>query len=222
MSKKNRWQGFGHNDCANDNHGVDMKQEKKEQPEQKQCADGMEKCDCAKCMENGCEANGAENANEKPNVCEKEVDTINNLKSQLDEWQNKYLRAYADAENAKRRAEIDAKNMVDYKVSAFARDMIPLADNLSLAIGAMQGKVDENTLVGIRAIQDNFVKALEKNGIVKIATVGVKLNPLEHRVVAQVESDEPVDTIVQELQAGYKIGDKVIREAMVATAKPRQ
>ena len=154
--------------------------------------------------------------------CEKEVDLINNLKAQVEEWQNKYLRAYADAENSKRRAEIDAKNLVDYKISSFAKDMIPLADNLALAISSIKGKVDDGVLTGLSSIQDGFIKALAHNGIVKIETVGKELNPLEHRVVAQVESDEKPETIVQEFQAGYKIGDKVIREAMVATAKPKK
>ncbi len=154
--------------------------------------------------------------------CEKEIDTINNLKAQLEEWQNKYLRAYADAENSKRRAEIDAKNLVDYKVSNLIKDMIPLADNLELAINSIKDKVDENVLSGIKAIKDSFLSALVKNGVSKIETIGKKLNPAEHRVVAQIESDEEPETIVQELQAGYKLGDKVIREAMVATAKPKK
>ena len=154
--------------------------------------------------------------------CEKEIDTINNLKAQLEEWQNKYLRAYADAENSKRRAEIDAKNLVDYKVSNLIKDMIPLADNLELAINSIKDKVDANVLSGIKAIKDSFLSALVKNGVSKIETIGKKLNPAEHRVVAQIESDEEPETIVQELQAGYKLGDKVIREAMVATAKPKK
>ena len=82
--------------------------------------------------------------------------------------------------------------------------------------------MDDGVLTGLSSIQDGFLKALAHNGIVKIETVGKELNPLEHRVVAQVESDEKPETIVQEFQAGYKIGDKVIREAMVATAKPKK
>ena len=206
MSKKNRWQGFGNKVDANDSRMANLDMKKNSDKEEKETSNVED--------DRIVEA--------KVSACEKEIDTINNLKSQLEEWQNKYLRAYADAENAKRRAEIDARNLVDYKLSSFAKDMIPLADNITFALSSMQGKVDEEIFVGIKAIQDNFFKALEKNGISKIKTIGEKFNPLEHRVVTQIESDEPIDTIVQELQAGYKIGDKIIREAMVATAKSKQ
>ena len=219
MSKKNKWQGFGHKFDAETNADKTANCDVKADDAEKSCAENCENSSCDNDTKSqSVKAEGENGAK----ACEREVDEINNLKAQLAEWQNKYLRAYADAENTKRRAEIDAKNLVDYKVSAFAKDMIPLSDNISLALSSMQGKVDENILVGLRAIQDNFLNALEKNGISKIKTLGEKLNPLEHRVVTQIESDEPVDTIVQELQAGYKIGDKVIREAMVATAKPKQ
>ncbi len=189
-----------------------------------QCENKEHKCCCeSKKHKCNCEDNKCKDEKDvfSKKECEKTEDIIQNLKSQLDEWQNKYLLAYADAENSKRRAEIDAKNMIDYKISNFAKDMIPLADNLSLAISSIKDSVDENVLAGLKAIEDNFINALRKNGIEKIETVGKTLNPLEHRVVTQIESDEPVDSIVQEFQAGYKIGEKIIREAMVATAKPK-
>ena len=189
--------------------------------QQNQGKDTTERCcksdtrDNAKCC---CDKNqGCTN-----HQCEEQLDTIQNLNAQLDEWKNKYLRAYADAENAKRIAEIDAKNLVDYRISNFAKDMIPLADNLSLAIASIKDSVDENVLMGLKSIEENFINALKKNGITKIETIGKKLNPAEHRVVSQIESDAEQDSVVQEFQAGYKLGDKVIREAMVATAKPKK
>ena len=96
------------------------------------------------------------------------------------------------------------------------------ADNLALAISSIKDSVDPSILEGLQAIENNFTNALRKNGIEKIETIGKPLNPMEHRVVTQIESDAEENSIVQEFQAGYKIGDKVIREAMVATAKPKQ
>lgn len=192
-----------------------------EKKENKCCnKNNCDKHNC-KCENDKCECNCEKDIFIKQK-CEKDTDTIQNLKDQLNEWQNKYLLAYADAENAKRRAEIDAKNMIDYKISNFAKDMIPLADNLSLALSSIKDSVEPNILEGLQAIETNFINALKKNGIEKIETIGKPLNPTEHRVVAQIESDEPLDSIIQEFQAGYKIGDKIIREAMVATAKPKQ
>ena len=68
----------------------------------------------------------------------------------------------------------------------------------------------------------NFESSLKRNGIAKIETVGKKFNPAEHRVVSQIESDAEPESIIQEFQSGWKLGDKVIREAMVATAKPKK
>ena len=149
--------------------------------------------------------------------CQVQNDQIANLKEELASWQDRYVRTLADCENAKRRAEIDAKNMIDYKISQFAKDILPLADNISLALASIEGKVDNSVLDGLKSIQDLFISSMEKNGIVKIKTVGEKLNPKEHCVVMQVEDPQLDEGVVaKELQAGYKLGDKVIREAMVA------
>lgn len=148
--------------------------------------------------------------------CQVQNDQIANLKEELASWQDRYVRTLADCENAKRRAEIDAKNMIDYKISQFAKDILPLADNISLALASIEGKVDNSVLDGLKSIQDLFISSMEKNGIVKIKTVGEKLNPKEHCVVMQVEDPQFDEGVVaKELQAGYKLGDKVIREAMV-------
>lgn len=188
------------------------------------CGENCHCCDserdgCCKC-DTGCHCD--KKASSKCCKCEKEKDEISNLKAQLAEWQNRYLRAYADAENTKRRADIDAKNLLDYKISAFAKDMIPMADNLALAIASVQNKVDENVIVGLKAVLDGFVSALKNNGILKIETVGKKFNPAEHRVVSQKESDSEEGIVLEEMQAGYKIGDKVIREAMVVVSSPKK
>ncbi|MDR2098928.1 MAG: nucleotide exchange factor GrpE [Rickettsiales bacterium] len=142
------------------------------------------------------------------------------LEAQLAEWRDKALRAMAEAENTKRIAATDAKNTVEYAISKFALDMIPFADSIALAIQSMKGKAGEDALAGLSAIARQFEDALARNNIVKIKTVGEKLNPLEHRAITQVASDKFEDGMVAlELQPGYKIGDKVIREAMVAVAK---
>lgn len=205
------------------NENINLK-EKVEEVKHCGCNDGKE-CHChdCKCEHHKVEADCGENIECPAEGHEAENDQIANLKAEISSWQERYLRTMADCENTKRRAEIDAKNMVDYKVSKFAKDMLPLADNLSLALASMEGKVDENILNGLKSIQDSFISALEKNGICKIPTVGEPLNPAQHCVVMQVDDpDAKEGTVARELQAGYKLGDKVIREAMVATANPKK
>lgn len=168
-------------------------------------------CDCESAEKCACEGGDS---------CVSEIDKINNLKEELNSWQERYLRTLADCENTKRRVSIDAQNMLDYKITSFAKDILPLADNVGLAISSMEGKVDDVVMAGLKSISEQFIAGLEKNGISKIKTVGEKLNPAEHSVVMQIEtSDFEEGVIVQELQVGYKLGDKVIRAAMVATAK---
>ena len=187
-----------------------------------QCEKDKDACKCGdgcKCGKSDC-GEGIECPKEG---CERDFDKIENLKSEVASWQEKYIRTVADCENAKRRAEIDAKNMVDYKIAQFAKDMLPLADNIALALSSMEGKVDDSILEGLKSIQAGFINALEKNNICKIKTVGEKLNPQEHCVVMQVDDGDVEDGMVaHELQAGYKLGDKVIREAMVATKNAKK
>lgn len=186
------------------------------------CECGKE-CDCKNCCNDNececeCKCECEQNCECNENCCERQDDEIRNLKAQLSEWQNRYLTAYADAENAKKRAEKDAKSIIDYKMSAFAKDIIPVADNLTLAINSIKDKVDEAVISGLNSVVDVFTSALKNNGIEKIVSVGTKYNPTEHMVVSQIKSDKEEGIIIEELQAGYKMGDKVIREAMVAIA----
>lgn len=192
--------------------------------EKDKCASGNCECgkDCKCHHEHHCNDCG-EGVECPANGCEKEFDKIENLKAEVASWQEKYIRTLADCENAKRRADIDAKNMVDYKIAKFAKDMLPLADNIALALASIEGKVDSSVIEGLKSIQSGFISALEKNNICKIKTVGEKLNPQEHCVVMQVDDPKVEEGVVaRELQAGYKLGDKVIREAMVATSNGKK
>lgn len=153
-------------------------------------------------------------------VCNSAKDDAAHYRKEAEEWKDKALRAFAEASNAKRRAEIDAKSVIERNISCFALDMLPLADNLALAVKSMEGKADEVALSGLRSILEQFTGALAKNGITRLKCVGKKLNPAEHRAVTQIASDKLEDGVVaEELLAGYKIGDRVIREAVVAVAK---
>ena len=184
-------------------------------------SDSINNCNCDSC--NDCCGNTqAEHCCKNSCECDKQKDEITNLKEELAKWQDRYLRAYADAENTKRKSAIDAKNLVDYKLSEFALSMIPMADNLTLAISSIKDKVDENIIVGLQAVLDGFVSALKNNGIEKINTKDCKFDPSCHMVVSKIESDKEEGTIIEEMQAGYKLGDKVIREAMVTVATSKK
>ena len=151
--------------------------------------------------------------------CAVEADEARRLRVELDDWRDKYVHALADCDNEKRRTMLDAKNMVESRLGAFAADMLPLADNLAIAMASIRGSVDEAVMTGLTAIVGQFESALAKNGVTRINTVGEPLNPKEHQVVAQEEGDHPSGTVIRELAAGYKIGERTLREAIVVTAK---
>ncbi|MCL2439324.1 MAG: nucleotide exchange factor GrpE [Alphaproteobacteria bacterium] len=146
-------------------------------------------------------------------------DEIQRLTTQLEDWKDKYIRCLADMENTKRRLEIDLKNAVDYNSTQFAKSLLPVADSLSLALRAMDGKVDAAVLDGIKSVQSQLDTAFNARQIAKVETVGKPLDPMTMLVIAQVPSDKPENEVLEELQAGYTIGQKIIREAMVSVAK---
>jgi molecular chaperone GrpE len=154
-----------------------------------------------------------------PESCAVENDEIRRLRAELDDWKDKFLRALADCENEKRRTMLDARNLVEGRVSEFALAMLPLADNLKIALDSLRGKADGGVLEGFEAIARQFDEALAKSGIERIKTVGEKLDPSLHQAVAQDECGLPSGTVSRELAAGYCMNGRTIREAMVATAK---
>lgn len=149
-------------------------------------------------------------------VCEVENDALRRLRGELDGWKDKYLRALADAENECRRARLDAENLVANKVGRFALDMLPLADNLRLALASATEPAVRD---GLGAVLASFEQALAAQGITRMETIGLPLDPLKHKAVARVGSAHPSGIIAEELQSGYMLGDKVLREAVVAVAE---
>jgi|GEM_PF-5263052 len=145
-------------------------------------------------------------------------DEILRLKAEISDWQDKYLRVLADAENEKRRVALDAQSSIDARITDFALAMLPLSDNIKIALGSVK---DEAVKEGLEGILAAFESALEKQGIRKIKTVGQTFDPKLHHAVAQVESaGHESGAVAEELAAGYMLDDnKILREALVATAK---
>jgi molecular chaperone GrpE len=143
---------------------------------------------------------------------------IANLKDQL-------LRALAETENVRRRSQKEREDTAKYAVSGFAKELLGVADNLRRALsavpaGAREGNEVLNTmLTGIEATERQLTAAFERAGIQRLEPVGQPFDPNFHQVVMEVDSDQPPGTVVQELQAGYTIHGRLLREAMVAVAR---
>ena len=152
-------------------------------------------------------------------------DALDRLREDLDAAKQEVLYAKAETQNVRRRMEKDIAESRAYAATGFARDMLSVADNLSRALDAIPQQLREdekmNALVaGIEATSRELDKVFSLNGITRIAAVGMPLDPNQHQAMLEVPSaDAEPGTVLQELQAGYMIKERLLRPAMVAVAK---
>lgn len=151
-------------------------------------------------------------------------DALAQLQQELAATQDKYLRALAEIQNIQRRAKRDVEDAGKYGVVSAAQPFLAVADTLLRALSMVPDDMPEtvkNFVEGIRATERSLQQALEKMGVVAIdATAGQKLDPHEHEVMFEVESsDHEHGTIVQVLETGYRIHDRLLRPARVSVAR---
>jgi len=153
------------------------------------------------------------------------MDELAKLQEELSSAQQGVLYAQAETQNVRRRLEKDIADARAYAVTGFARDMLSVADNLSRALDAVPAELREDDklkglLAGIEATQREVDKVFAVHGISRIAATGLPLDPNQHQAMMEVPSvDVEAGTIVQEMQAGYMIKDRLLRPAMVVVAK---
>jgi Molecular chaperone GrpE (heat shock protein) len=150
------------------------------------------------------------------------------LAQERDEARDRALRLAAEAENTRRRLERDKADAVQYAATAFARDMLSVADNLERALLALR-KLKETDdaalsalLTGIEMTHRELLHVFERHGIRRIETEGLPLDPNRHQAMVEVEADSAPGTVVSELQAGWMIKDRLLRPALVAVARARE
>jgi molecular chaperone GrpE len=148
------------------------------------------------------------------------------LRQKLAEANDKMLRALAEADNVRKRGEKERQDTAKYAVTSFARDMLVVADNLSRAIFAITPEqrdadpVLKNLMIGIDATQRVLMQALETNGIKRVDPMGQKFDPNLHEVMFEAEMPgKDAGTVIQVLDAGYTIFDRLLRPARVGVAK---
>jgi molecular chaperone GrpE len=143
------------------------------------------------------------------------------------ELRDKYLRLAAEMDNLRRRTERDVRDAKAYSVAGFARDMLAVSDNLRRALDAIPPEARESGDAGLSALiegvemtERSMLAALERHGVKKLEPTGQKFDPNFHQAMFEVPNTEvPNNTVVQVVQAGYTIGERVLRPAMVGVAK---
>ena len=147
------------------------------------------------------------------------------LRLDLETAKQDVLYAQAETQNVRRRLEREKDEARAYAATGFARDILSVADNLSRAIDAIPPalRADDSMkglVIGLEATQRELEKVFASHGITRIASMGLPLDPNQHQAMLEVPSaDHEPGTVVQEMQAGWMIKDRLLRAAMVAVAK---
>lgn len=148
---------------------------------------------------------------------------IADLKKQLDEKDDQYLRAQAEIQNMNNHFKKERAQLIKYDGQGLAKDILPVLDNLKRALATqLDDKQAQEFKKGIQMVHDHLEKALKDHGIVEIpAEPGTPFDPTKHQAVqtAPASDDQKADTIVQVLQAGYEMKDRVLRPSMVVVAQ---
>ena len=175
------------------------------------------------------EENIGENEVETPETeasTEAEVESpFAKLEGELEKLRNEVLYAQAETQNVRRRLEKEKADASAYAATGFARDMLSVADNLGRALAAIPAELREDDrinslLTGIEMTAKELENVFQRNGISKIEALGAKLDPNRHQAMVELPSaDAEPGTVIQEMQAGYMIKDRLLRPALVGVAK---
>jgi molecular chaperone GrpE len=155
------------------------------------------------------------------------LDAMEKLIAENAELKDRSLRLAAEMENLRMRTARDVRDAKAYSVSGFARDMLGVADNLRRALDTLTPESRDghdkglaNLIDGVELTERSLIAGLERHGVHKLEPKGQKFDPNFHQAMFEVPNpDVPNNTVVEVVQAGYQIGDRVLRPAMVGVAK---
>jgi len=147
------------------------------------------------------------------------------LEGELEKLRNEVLYAQAETQNVRRRLEKEKADASAYASTGFARDVLSVADNLSRALAAIPAELREDDrikpmLTGLEMTAKDLDSVFQRNGITKIDAMGAKLDPNRHQAMIELpHADAEPGTVIQEMQTGYMIKDRLLRPALVGVAK---
>ena len=151
----------------------------------------------------------------------------NNLEKKIEELNDKLLRSLAENQNLRKIHEKEREDLIKYSSSSFAREILNLADNLERAFVLFKDnpkfKSDEfkDTMLGIELIEKELVNSFDKNGIKSFESVGKKFDPNFHQALNEVESEQEDGMVINEIQKGYMLNDRLLRPALVSISKKK-
>ena len=143
------------------------------------------------------------------------------LQAKNTELSDSYLRAKAEAENARRRADDEISKARKFAVESFAESLLPVTDSLEAGL-AIKDATPQQIREGAEATLKQLKSALERNRVIEISpAAGAKFDPHQHQAISVVPADQEANTVVTVLQKGYLISDRILRPALVTVAAPK-
>lgn len=163
-----------------------------------------------------------ETAKDSPEVIEH--DHVADLERQLDEAKSKALYAAAETQNVRRRLEQELQQATSYAAAGFARDMLAIKDHLDRALAAVGAdlradKTAAQFLAGIESTSRELDSVFQRHGVTRIKSVGEELDPHRHQAMLEIPSEQEPGTVIEEMQPGYMMKDRLLRPALVGVAK---
>ncbi len=152
---------------------------------------------------------------------------ISSLQDEVAQSKDRLLRLAAEMENLRKRTDREKAEATLYAATNFARDLLTVADNLRRALEALPqderehaGEIEKNLIVGVDVTERELSNVFQRHGIRRLETVGQKFDPNFHQAIYEVPtSEKPPGIVMQEMQAGYAVGDRCLRPAMVGVSK---
>ena len=156
-----------------------------------------------------------------------QVDPVAALAREAADMKDRLLRTLAEMENLRRRTDKEVADARTYGVTSFARDILAVADNMERALKALDDEIRAKADAGVQALLDGveltereLIKVMEKHGVRRLEPAGQKFDPNLHQAMLEVpDPSVPSGTVVQVMQPGYTIGERVLRPALVGVAK---
>lgn len=145
---------------------------------------------------------------------------LRKAEAQAQEHQDAWLRAKAETENIRKRAQVDVANAHKFGIESFANALLPVKDSLEAALAAQNNTV-ETLRSGVELTLKQLAAAFERFSLAEVNPAGEKFDPHRHQAMSMVEADAPANTVVQVLQKGYVLHDRVVRPALVSVARAK-
>ena len=151
---------------------------------------------------------------------------VDELKSKLKDAEDKLLRSLAENDNLRKRHDKEIEDNSKYAIKNLSYSLLNVADNLQRALesvpnteaSGLDDNIIKNLIIGIKAVEKELIDSLEKHGVTKFDSINQKFNPEIHQAVSKVHNEKVDGTIVEEMQKGFKIGDRLLRPAMVVVS----